>query len=211
MSDRDNKNPKPQQKVLSNSLRLKTPHNVKSRQNVSNILNRLPFLRQLNETQNLLLSVKPIWQKWCADQANSIITEFASPANIDGETLTINCTKSSTATLLKHQQTSLLEALQKSGYSQIKRLKVQMTLTQTSLQNQSDENSTEPRDLKSQQHAFQQTGTSALESTLKSTKAAWPKPSASAIKSVEATQSLTKNEHLAAALKRLAETLKKAT
>ncbi|MFT6099897.1 MAG: hypothetical protein ACJAYF_002447 [Arenicella sp.] len=215
MSDRDNKTTKPEQKVLSNSLRLKTPHNVKSRQNVSNILNRLPFLRQLNESQNQLLSVTPIWQKWCADQANSIITEFASPANIDGEILTIYCTKSSTATLLKHQQTSLLEALQKSGYSQIKRLKVQMTLSQTSLQNQSDENSTEPRDLKSQQHAFQQTGTSSLESTLestlKSTKAAWPKPSASAIKSVEATQSLIKNEHLAAALKRLAETLKKAT
>jgi len=39
----------------------------------------------------------------------------------------------------------------------------------------------------------------------------WKKPSASAIKSIEITQSNIKNEQLASSLQRLAETLKKAT
>jgi hypothetical protein len=219
MSDRNNKNPKPQPKVLSNSLRLKSPHNVKSRQNVSNILSRLPFLRKLNETQNQLLSVTPIWQTWCADQEHSILTEFASPANIEGEILTINCTKSSTATLLKHRHASLLDSLHNAGFDQIKSLKVQMTLKQTSHPTKGDETPASQKHLRSEQVRSEQVRSEQVRSQQESTstlesapaKAAWPKPSASAIKSVEATQSLTKNEHLAASLKRLAETLKKAT
>ena len=39
----------------------------------------------------------------------------------------------------------------------------------------------------------------------------WKKPSESAIKSIEITQSTIKNEQLATSLQRLAETLKKAT
>ncbi|MFT6407706.1 MAG: hypothetical protein ACJAQ6_001120 [Arenicella sp.] len=201
MSDRNNKNPKPKLKPLSNSLRLKSPHSVRSRQNVSNILSRLPFLRKLNETQNQLISITLTWQKWCADQANPIINEFASPTIFDGEILTISCTQSSTATLLKHQQSSLLEALHKAGFEQIKSLRLQMTLTQKSSATESADDSSHQQDLKTKQ-----TNTPSVASEEK-----WPKPSASSVKSIETVQTLIKNEQLAESLKRLAETLKKAT
>jgi hypothetical protein len=209
MSDINNKNSKPNRKVLSNSLRLKSPHSVKSRQNVSNILNRLPFLRQLNESQNQLLSITPTWQNWCATQANSIITEFASPANIDNEILTISCTQSSTATLLKHQQSSLIKALHQAGFEQIKKLRVQMALKQNSRSSDVDEDLTNHQSLKTKQSPAQWENTSSSKTSLSETN--WHKPSASSIKSIEAAQSIIKNEHLAASLKRLAETLKKAT
>jgi len=207
MSNSNNKTP--QHKALSNSLRLKTPHNVKSRQNVSSILNRLPFLRQLNESQNKLLSITPIWQKWCDDQANSVITGFASPASIDAELLTISCTQPSTATLLKHQKCSLLEALHKAGFEQIKSIRVQMTLSQPTPHATDDEISMYLADPTSQQLAAKLNQDQSRKTP--SSEAAWHKPSASSVKSIEATQSLIKNEQLAASLKRLAETLKKAT
>jgi hypothetical protein len=209
MSNSNNKKPKPQHKTLSNSLRLKTPHNVKSRQSVSTILNRLPFLRQLNESQNQLLSITPIWQKWCADQANSVITSFASPANIDAELLTISCTKSSTATLLKHQKTSLLETLHQAGFDQIKSIRVQMTLNQPTPHIEDDKISMSLGGPTSQQLAAKLSGTQSHNTP--SSEATWQKPSAASVRSIEVTQSLIKNEQLAASLKRLAETLKKAT
>lgn len=195
---------KPQHKSLSNSLRLKIPHSVKSRQSVSSILNRLPFLRQLNESQNQLLSITPIWQKWCADQANPVITDFASPANIDAERLTISCTQSSTATLLKHQKTSLLETLHKAGFDQIQSIRVEMTLNNPTPYIEDDEVS-----ISTSQHKVTKRNETHSLNPPSSSEAAWHTPSASSIKSIEATQSIIKNEQLAASLKRLAETLKK--
>jgi hypothetical protein len=209
MPNNDNKNPKPQHKTLSNSLRLKTPHNVKSRQSVSNILNRLPFLRQLNESQNQLLNITPVWQKWCANQANSVITDLASPANIDAELLSISCTKSSAATLLKHQTSNLLETLHKAGFDQIKSIRVQMTLNQPAPHAEDDDMLMSLGDPTPKQLVAQPIG--AHSHTTPSSEAAWHKPSASSVKSIEAAHSLIKNEQLAASLKRLAETLKKAT
>jgi len=66
--DPNSQRAKAQPKILSNSLRLKSPHNVKRRQNVSTLLNRLPFLRTLNEAQNQLLAIAPVWQQWCSNQ-----------------------------------------------------------------------------------------------------------------------------------------------
>jgi len=194
---------KPHHKTLSNSLRLKTPHNVKSRQSVSSILNRLPFLRQLTESQNQLLSITPVWQNWCADQANSVITDFASPANIDAEQLTISCTQSSTATLLKHQKSNLLDTLHKAGFNQIQSIRVQMTLNNPTPYIEGDEISIPTP----QKMGTKRNGSHSLNPP--SSDAAWQTPSASSIKSMEATQSIIKNEQLAASLKRLAETLKK--
>ena len=185
-----------QTKTLSNSLRLKSPNNVKRRQNVSNILNRLPYLRTLNEAQNKLLRVTPVWQKWCAAQTGPNITDFASPASLDGKTLTISCKQSSTATILKHTQNSLLDALQKHGFEQIQSIRIKMSLDQNSDISNSDLT-----------NKLALTGKNSLDLSAAPNR----KPSAASLKSIESTQSLVSNEHLAASLKRLAETLKKVT
>jgi hypothetical protein len=192
MTDSKDNTRYPQSKILSNSLRLKSPKNITSRQNVSNILNRLSYLRTLSQAQNQLLLVTPVWQQWCANQTGSVITDYASPASLDGKTLTISCKQSSTATILKHTQSSLLEALHKRGFDQIQSIRVQMSL------NQSDHEQCINSTINSPKMPSQPT-------------IAKRKPSAASLKSIETTQSLVKNQDLAAALKRLAETLKKAT
>jgi len=186
-------------KPLSNSLRLKSPNSTKVKQNVSNILDRLPFLRQLNETQNQLLSVAPIWQKWCADQIGPSISEFASLAYIKQGVLTISCRQPSTATIIKHQQNDLLEAIRSAGIDHVQTVRVQMTLNSSNTESNSDA-------AKSPSFEFKPQLTNSPQS-----QSMWPKPSDASVKSLEAIQSLIKNEQLAASLKRLAETLKKAT
>ena len=204
MHDSNSKNKTSRKKTLSNSLRLKSPHSVRSRQSVSSILNRLPFLHQLNQTQTQLLKLTPIWQQWCAkqdcsDQISSEITDFASLSSIDGSTLSISCTQSSTATILKHQHNSLLKELKAAGFDQIQSIRIQMSLgNQTA----------ELNDYSDNPHVREETSHTSNSPTVDAV--SWPKPSTASIKSIEATQSLIKNEQLAESLKRLAETLKKA-
>ncbi len=196
MPDSSDKNQPSKHKTLTNSLRLKSPNSVKTKQSVSNILNRLPFLRKLNETQNHLLSITPIWQQWCDQQVNSRITEFASLASLDDGVLTISCEQSSTATILKHQQNTLLEAINNAGFSDVLSLRIQMSLKQSYCE---------------AKHCEPKESTQAYKQNLAaSSESKWRKPSESSLKSIEATQALIKNEQLAASLKRLAETLKKA-
>jgi len=178
--------------VLSNSLRLKSPQGVKSKQNVANILGRLPFLRQLNALQNQLLNITPIWQAWLKQNDNQIIKQFATLTSVSDNTLYIQCTQSSAATLLKHQKGGLLEHLHNSSFEQIHNIKIQMQLG-------TNQAATDPELTMSNTH-----GESISENN-------WKKPSESAIKSIEITQSTIKNEQLATSLQRLAETLKKAT
>jgi len=179
---------------LSNSLRLKSPQDIKRKQNVANILERLPFLRQLNALQNQLISVTPAWQKWLNQVDNKVISQFAALASLDGETLYINCTRTSAATLIKHQQGSLLEHFHKSGFEHIKSIQTQMQLEQTNA----------PKAATKETLAEQSQSDS-----LSSSK--WKRPSESSLKSIEAATQSTKNEQLAASLQRLADTLKKAT
>jgi len=181
-------------KTLSNSLRLKSPQGVKRKQNVANILERLPFLRQLNVLQNQLLSVTPVWQKWLNQENNQSIRQYATLANLDEETLVIKCTQTSVATLIKHQQSSLLEHLHKSGFEQIQTIRIQMRLENS--------NSLDTPNQKSLSDENQSTSSSDSK---------WKRPSESSLKSIEATTSTIKNEQLAASLQRLTDTLKKAT
>jgi len=179
---------------LSNSLRLKSPQDIKRKQNVANILERLPFLRQLNALQNQLLSVTPAWQKWLDEINNHVINQFAALASISDETLSISCTRTSAATLIKHQQGSLLEHLHKSGFEHIKVIRIQMQLEPT---NTLDTATKETRTDHSQSNS--------------SSNSKWKKPSESSLKSIETATSTIENEQLAASLQRLADTLKKAT
>ena len=177
--------------VLSNSLRLKSPQGIKAKQNLANILERLPFLRQLNALQNQTLNVMPVWQAWLKHNDNEMISRFASLSNVSDNTLYIQCTQSSTATLLKHKKGSLLEQLQKTGFEQIQNIKIQMQLNTSQATSNAKPTMEDHRRLEADK--------------------LWKKPSASAIKSIEITQSNIKNEQLASSLQRLAETLKKAT
>ncbi len=181
-------------KSLSNSLRLKSPQNIKRKQNVANILERLPFLRQLNALQNQLLSVTPAWQSWLNQTNNQVISQFAALASFDGETLYINCTRTSSATLIKHQQGSLLEHFQKSGFEHIKTIRIQMQLEPTNVLKTANK------------ELLIDNSQSGSSSNSKS-----KKPSESSLKSIESATSTIKNEQLAASLQRLADTLKKAT
>jgi len=206
--DPNSQRAKAQPKILSNSLRLKSPHNVKRRQNVSTLLNRLPFLRTLNEAQNQLLAIAPVWQQWCSNQhiqnkTNPIISEFASLASVNADELTISCKQSSIATILKFQQSDLLETLHSAGFNHIQKLRIQMSLAHLSVAHNFDQ----ANELSSKR--VNQKPSDYTEQSSSTTKA-WPKPSAASLKSIEAAQSLIKNEQLAASLKRLAETLKKA-
>lgn len=189
------KTPKKQHATrLSNSLRLKSPQDIKRKQNVAHILERLPFLRQLNALQNQLISVAPAWQKWLNEINNQVISQFAALASLEGETLCINCTRTSAATLIKHQQGSLLEYLHKSGFEHIKTIRIQMQLEPSSTPDTANK---EPLTDHSKSHS--------------SSNSQWKKPSESSLKSIEAATSSIKNEKLAASLQRLADTLKKAT
>ncbi len=202
MRDPKDKTQYPRTKALSNSLRLKSLDDVKRRQNVSNIVSRLPILRTLNEAQNQLVKLTPTWQRWCAkqqpvDQSTSAIENYASLSNLDGKVLTIKCTQSSTATLLKHRQSSLLEAINNNGFEQIKTVRVIMSLSQPD-QEFNSRSSDDPSFI---------SNTSPKKPP--SNELTRPRPSVASLKSIEATQSLIKNEQLAKSLKRLANTLKK--
>ncbi len=181
--------------ALPNSLRLKTPNSANSRQNMSSILQRLPLLRALTETQNSTQSLTPIWLTWCEHQHKARVSlalkldQHASPTSLRQGSLNIACNNAAVASLIKHQLSSLLKAFHDAGLDHIKQIHVQMELAQTtskpSRNSDTDQKST-VSDAKTQRIA----------------------PPSSAIKSIEATQSLIDNEQLAASLKRLAHTLR---
>jgi len=183
---------KPNNNGLTNSLRLKSPQGIIGKQNVTTILERLPFLRQLNALQNQLTSIKPTWNAWLNSDDKQIIKQFSTLSNVSDNTVYIHCIQSSAATLLKHQKGSLLEQFHKSGFENIKNIHIQMQLEHK-------------QDILNPEL----TKDNSLNNTAMNKN--WPKPSASAIKSIEATQSIIKDEQLAESLQRLANTLKKAT
>jgi hypothetical protein len=222
MSD-SNQKPLKQKKVIPNSLRLKssnknTFNGSVNQKNMATILNRLPFLHQLKEAQNSLLKLSPVWQRWCAEQAgtstlnsyqkpqfeneskannNSSLIKQAKLNSLNNSELSIVCTTPIIASLIKHRQSSLLTTLHEAGFDHIVRIKIQVSLHQT--ENNSD----------FQKH--QQNDANSLKSDTSSQKNTRTKPDSSALKSIEATQSLINNEQLAASLQRLAETLKKSS
>ena len=173
---------------LPNSLRLKTPESAQNRQNMSSILQRLPLIRQINATQNSTLKYQPIWLTWCLQtqkRHGSLalkLNQYATLTSFKHGTIEISCKNTGSASLIKHQQNSLLNALHDAGFDEINRIKVHMSPAKTS------------------------TKTSNKYATSQGSQR--PKPSDSAVESIEATQSLIENEQLAASLRRLALTLK---
>lgn len=214
MSDKNN-DKTDYKKVIPNSLKLKSSgknsfNGSVSHRNMTSILNRLPLLHQLKEAQNSLLKVSPIWQKWCVSQSsaqkltiNSVSLDDASHLKSlhEGE-LIISCDTPIIASLIKHQQNSLLKTFHDAGLNHILYIKTQVQLNyrhnhdqKPSQQSKADTHNTlEGADSSTEQQA-----------TLVKTR---QKPNSEALKSIKATQSHVKNEQLVASLQRLADTLK---
>ena len=174
--------------ALPNSLRLKAPNSANNRQNMSSILQRLPFIQQINTKQNTMVKFQPTWLAWCAQtqkRHGSLalnLSEHALLSSVKQGIIHISCDNTGVASLIKHQQTKLLDAFHASGFDDISQIKVSMSLTQPS----------KIKPTKQKQNKPKQT----------------PESCGSAIKSIEATQSSIENEQLAASLERLAATLK---
>ena len=171
--------------------------------NISQIIERLPLHRQLNETQAMLLKITPIWRQWLEnhlpknqsseDPSPRLVNNSPEPINnspelidISTDTLNINCFSSVQASHIKHQQTSLLNALNNAGFCNIRRIKVSMSLM-----------SPEPN--KSLQPNNQSTPNQQQRS----------KPSTTSIQAIEHCGTKTDNTQLSESLRRLADTLNK--
>jgi len=128
--------------------------------------------------------------------------------SFDEGVLTLACSNTTTATTLKHKQASLLEAFQEAGFKQIKRIQVRMTLTKHKHRAQSYQAQTNNHLPGDHSLGDSRESLSNLQPSQQSHHQR-DKPSDSSIKSVEAVTNRVKNEHLAEALQRLAETLKK--
>ena len=165
--------------------------------NLTSIVQKLPFHRQLNASQQLILKLTPIWFEWCEQQRSRKGSRHFSAAqdtelSVQGEdVLVLACSNLNTATLLKHQRISLLEALHSAGFEQLREIRVRMR-PKASLDSSP---STDKRD---HQLSAQGQHLSYRE-----------KPQTASITSIELVQRHIKHEPLAAALARLANTLKK--
>lgn len=171
--------------------------------NLASIVQRLPFHQRLNKSQSLILKIAPIWYDWCEQQRNAKGAKHFSAASdtnltsFDQGTLTLACLNTSTATFLKHNRLELLTAFQKAGFNEVESIRIRMAINRVNNPNVGNINSQNSEELLIKQNNF---------SPLKRHR---NKPSDSSIKSIEAVQSRSKNEHLANALQRLANTLKK--
>jgi hypothetical protein len=197
----------PQKKVIPNSLRLKSAgknsfNGSINQRNMANILNRLPFLNQLKEAKNSLLKISPIWQKWCDSQLNtSSLTSSPDLKSFHEGELTISCETPIIASLIKHQQNSLLQTFHAAGLNNIQRIKTQVQLDYR----QNDDQQSSLHSTAARHDTLEGTDSSTEQQlTIDKTR---KKPNSDALKSIKATQSHTKNEQLVASLQRLADTL----
>jgi len=137
------------------------------------------------------LSLTPVWLEWCEQQRSKkgqkhfSASEDTSLVCIEDGVLNLACQNTTTATTLKHQQNDLLTHLQSAGFETIHRIRIKMDLT-----------------------ASRSSESNLVNQTTNQTQSPRATPSDSSIKSVESVQRRIKNEHLAASLKRLANTLK---
>ena len=196
---------------------MKKPH-----KNISQIIERLPVHRQLNDYQAMLLKITPIWLHWSAthlmrchssetnshsSETNSHSSETNSPAkqietsfeytaqygctlvDISNGTLQINCASSVEASQIKHQQSSLVSALNAADINEITNIKVRIS---------------------PQLHPNQQAKQTTLSAEQQIKQQHWHmKPSTTSIQSVERCGQEINNTTLSESLRRLAETLNK--
>ncbi len=169
----------------------------------SSIVQRLPLYRFLDESRAELLRLQPAWRTWFTQLQPNLPESAAYLSAIDAQVLTVCVENASIAALIKHQQHSLLTALNKSYNT-------------TSDKNGSSNSTAKHVIRKIKVHINLSAGltpsiglsTSALQDTQKQYRAN-NIPDAMAINSVKQLQSSVKNKELANTLGDLAETLEK--
>ncbi len=168
---------------------MKNSHKNNPYKNIAQIIERLPLHRQLKETQAMLVKITPIWLDWSANHLSKK-ANAARPIDISNGTLELNCFDSVEASQIKHQQTSLINALHKAGFNNIECIKLRMSL---------------PRYANKHEDMQQ-----AFDTEVQSNKQRGPIiPSTQSIRSIERCGQLTDNAQLSESLQRLVNTLNK--
>lgn len=163
---------------------------------LSTIVERLPLLRFLDESKAVLLKLQVDWQTWRQQNLPNVSEGAAHLSGYDTNTgqITICVNNASTAALIKHQKSSLLDAFQLAAKTRqirnpIHSIKVRVNLESTSAAAEMLENF-------HKETAEQKSHNS-------------PRLDSASIKSIKNLESGVKNPELAAALNGLAATLSK--
>ena len=104
---------------------MKNNANNHYRVDLSNIIKRLPALRQINASQSALLSFTLAWEQWLSKNIPEDFRQLASLNSFNDGVLSITCETSTVASQLKHLQVSLLEALHSFEHHQILSIRIQ--------------------------------------------------------------------------------------
>ena len=157
---------------------------------MASYVNRLSINNQINEAQNALLQLFPVWQEWCRNQSKNSETLLSNSKlkSFEQGVLQINCNNASCSTLIKHRSNELIDAFHQRGFKQLKRINVGIELP---TQNNS---------------SFLKNHQAASNSGIESNR---PKPDNKAIKAVESASRSTQSSDLSNSLQKLATTLRR--
>lgn len=85
---------------------------------LSTIVERLPMYRFLDQSQALMLKLQPAWHAWLNKHLPNVSDQNTCLLSLDAGSLTIGVNNSSTGSLIKHKQVSLLSTLN-SAFNQL--------------------------------------------------------------------------------------------
>lgn len=151
------------------------------------LIERLPFSRQMNATQALLVKLTPSWLAWTNIHLPASYLNTTRLIAVTNNELSISCENANCATQIKHQQHSLLDYLHAKGHNNIEHIRIRLAMPKL------------PDDQR--QHA-KQNHLAVPNNSLQSNK-----PSDTSIKAIQSCQKRVNNEQLASSLARLSETL----
>ncbi len=128
------------------------PHSLKLKhryaKTAGSLINMLPINQQLHSTQGSLGQLIGVWQQWCSElsRIKYQLGQHARLESFDRGVLHICTAQASTATLIKHQTSSLLAAFHSRGFDHIQRIVVRIELpTQSLLKSSRITSKTHPR------------------------------------------------------------------
>jgi len=97
----------------------------------ANIINRLPLQQQLNSSQAIIIKLSPIWHSWAVESvAKNLISvnclNSTQLTSLQNGKLVLTCSNSAHASLIKHQQNSLLTFFHQQGFKEINKIVVRI-------------------------------------------------------------------------------------
>lgn len=94
--------------------------------NAAKIMQRLPFHRQLNLSQSILVKCIPIWEKWSKHNLTMQSTKTIQLSHFQSDELIIHCENAISATQINQQQESLVHFFQNEGIDELKQITVRI-------------------------------------------------------------------------------------